>query len=262
MRLAAELFPVLTEFKQDPAQTLAALRRAGVAGLEMFGPRLMSAAALRNCTTQAGITITGYQVPWRLLQGTALAETIAYQKALGNHQVIIDALGGPWESGHKVSENTVAMWQSHAARINEIADELAKHGMRLTYHTHDYDYGELVEGVAPSLEILMKRVYSTVAIEVDSGNCIEGGADPVAWLRRLPGRAAFLHCKPFAHGHRYDVPFGSALDENDWPAILTAAQEAGTRWLVIEPESEKLGPALDQIAQGSRLLQGLLGQLG
>lgn len=245
MEYAAELFPVLTEYNNDPLDTLSKLKSMGYKGIEMFGISKFSADELKRIIDQSGLVLTGYQLPWKEMQESTLASTIIYQQKLGNKHLIIDALGGPWESGHKITENTIAMWEDHAKRINEINKELGDYGMDLTYHTHAYDYGEPIENTIPSLEILLDNIDTSIGIEVDTGNCIEGGQSPAAYIRKLKNRVQFVHCKPYSKSLRYDVPLGSIKDENDWPDIIKAADHSGTNWLVVEPESTKLENILD-----------------
>lgn len=258
MQIAAELYPVLEDFKKDPQGTLSQLKAIGYTGIEWYGDPIMAASDLRKLIDDSGLTLTGAQVPWRLMQGTGLQKVIAYQKALKNQHVLIAALGGPWESGHKVSENTVATWQKHAARINEMNQVFHDAGMTLGYHTHAYDFGELVENQAVSLDILLSTINADVQVEVDTGNCIEGQRDPSAELQRLAGRVPFVHCKPFSFKSRYEVPLASPEDANDWPAIIQAAKAAQTQWLVVEPESTTLGSSMDTMAQCYQALSPFL----
>lgn len=245
MEYAAELFPILSEYNNDSLGTLSKLKDMGYRGIEMFGVSKFSADELKQIIDQSGLVLTGYQLPWREMQASTLISTINYQQRLGNKHLIIDALGGPWESGHKVTENTVEMWKKHAKRINEINKELIDCGMDLTYHTHAYDYGEPIENTVPSLEILLKYIDASVGIEVDTGNCIEGGQSPVVYIDKLKNRVQFVHCKPYSKSLRYDVSLGSIKDENKWSDIIKAAKYSGTNWLVVEPESTKLGNIFD-----------------
>lgn len=258
MQIAAELYPVLEDFKKAPQETLNQLKAIGYTGIEWYGDPIMEASDIRKLIDESGLTLTGAQVPWRLMQGNGLQKVIAYQKALKNQHVLIAALGGPWESGHKISENTVATWQKHAARINEMDHAFHDVGMTLGYHTHAYDFGELVEGKAVSLDILLNAIDYDVQIEVDTGNCIEGGRVPQHELQRLTGRVPFVHCKPFGKEHQYEVALGSDEDENDWPAIVAAAKDAESQWLVIEPESATLGSPLETMAQCFEALHHVL----
>lgn len=245
MKIAAELFPVLKEFKDNPLNTLKLLKSYGYEGLEMYGDPLMPAGKLKQVIDKSGLKLTGYQVPWRLMQGHGLSEVIDYQKQLNNQEIIIAALGGPWESGHKVFENTVNVWTQHAKRINEMAKAFKKNDMSLSYHTHDYDFGELVENTSVSLDILLQNIISDVGIEIDTGNCIEGGKIPQDELIKLGKRCKFVHCKPYSKELRYELLIGDSKDENQWPNIFEACQKVGTQWLVVEPESKTLGPSLN-----------------
>ncbi|MFC6176976.1 sugar phosphate isomerase/epimerase family protein [Companilactobacillus huachuanensis] len=255
MKYAAELWPVLSDYEKDPDYTLSKLKNIGYDGIEMFGISKFTPSELKALIAKSKLVLSGYQLPWTQFQGNQLKQTILYQKELGNKHIIIDALGGPWESGHKISENTISMWQAHAARINQINDELKENNMDLTYHTHDYDYGELIEGTVPSLEILLKNISPSVNIEIDTGNCIEGGKSPSKYIKSLKGRVPFVHCKPYAKSLQYEVRLGSDKDENNWSEIFNSAQNSGTKWLVVEPESLTLGNIFDVLDDSLKQLK-------
>ncbi|GEO46921.1 sugar phosphate isomerase/epimerase family protein [Companilactobacillus kimchii] len=254
MKISAELFPVLELFNSNPQTTLQSLGKIGFTGIELYGNPTIDADKLRFMVEQSGLQITGYQVPWRLMQNGGLKDVIKYQKSLHNKHIIIAALGGPWESGHKVSENTISTWKKHALRINEMCKELSMQGMDLTYHTHSYDFGEKVERKETSFEILKQNVLPMVNFEIDSGNCLEGGLYPQKEILKLSGRSPFVHCKPYSKAKRYEIKFDSSLDENDWSSIIEASRISKTKWLVVEPESQSLGTSLEMMEDGFKCI--------
>ncbi|WP_225048250.1 sugar phosphate isomerase/epimerase family protein [Lacticaseibacillus kribbianus] len=245
MTISMGMYSVWDTYQKDPAHTLHRLSAAGVRQVEMYGDPLMPAADLRRLLAHEQLTLTGWHVEWRLLQPDVLAATIAYHQACGNADLIIPALGGPWEVGHRQSENTPAVWSRHAARIREIQAAVEGVGMHLGYHTHTYDFGERLADGRTSLEILLAETDPNFAIEVDTGGAIEAGTDPVAWLNRVGRRARYVHCKPYGAEAGLNTVLAGPDDANDWPAILAAAAQEETRSLVYETEQTTRG---DQVA--------------
>lgn len=258
MQVAAELFPILEPFKRNPEQTMLKLKESGFEGIELYGDPILEPEKLKKLITKSGLKITGYQVPWRLMQNGGMEKVIGYQKKLENTHIIIAALGGPWESGHKISENTIATWEKHAERINEMDKLLSENNMDLTYHTHSYDFGDKVEQKETSFEIFKRTVSSSVNFEIDSGNCIEGGLSPQKEIIKIRGRVPFVHCKPYATSKGYEIKFGTSLDENNWPEILDSAKKAETKWMVIEPEAATLGDSMDLMVDGLNCIKKYL----
>ena len=87
-----------------------------------------------------------------------------------------------------------------------------------------------------------------------------GGEDPVKFIRKYAGRVDIIHLKDFAgkksenmyaligvnDGKKEDTvgdfefrPVGMGLQ--DMPAIVKAAEESGTEWVVVEMDSPSLG---------------------
>jgi sugar phosphate isomerase/epimerase len=86
-------------------------------------------------------------------------------------------------------------------------------------------------------------------MELDIGNAGYGGADPIAELRRYPGRARSIHVKDYASG-RPDLLIGGG--QVDWPKLIAAARQAGgAEWFIIEHETRP-ETAFWEIAESAR----------
>ena len=73
-------------------------------------------------------------------------------------------------------------------------------------------------------------------MQLDTSNCREGGADPVAVLKKYPGRAKSIHIK--ANGGGAEAVIGE--DKVDWKAVFAWCEtRGGTQWYVVEHESSK-----------------------
>lgn len=74
-------------------------------------------------------------------------------------------------------------------------------------------------------------------MEFDSGNCIEGGDDPLRVLRKYQGRPMILHMKPYSHTLGFETTLGAPEDANDWAAILA---NGCFEWMLVESECTTL----------------------
>jgi sugar phosphate isomerase/epimerase len=75
-----------------------------------------------------------------------------------------------------------------------------------------------------------------VVMQMDTGNCLGGGGDPTAILKKYPGRSLTVHMK--AHGG----PKGAVIGEDkvDWKSVFEICESTGgTQWYVVEQESYK-----------------------
>jgi len=73
-------------------------------------------------------------------------------------------------------------------------------------------------------------------MQLDTGNCWAGGADPVAVLKKYPGRARTIHLKP--HGGGPEAVIGE--DKVDWKEVFAFCEGKGkTQWYIVEHETGK-----------------------
>ena len=77
-------------------------------------------------------------------------------------------------------------------------------------------------------------------LQLDTGNCLEAGADPVAWIKANPGRIRSLHVKDYSAGE--GKGYGVLLGEGDapWNKIFKAAESTGgVEYYLIEQEGSR-----------------------
>lgn len=88
-------------------------------------------------------------------------------------------------------------------------------------------------------------------MQIDTGNCMGGGGDPMALIAKYPGRSVSVHLKE--HGGKP----GAVLGEGDikWMELLRLCLKVGgTKQFVIEEEGQE-GPAA--LATVERALKNL-----
>jgi sugar phosphate isomerase/epimerase len=69
---------------------------------------------------------------------------------------------------------------------------------------------------------------------------VHGGADPVAYLKKYPGRAVTVHLKEYSATNNKAL-----IGEGDvkWKEVFAACESAGgTQWYIIEEESGAYPP--------------------
>jgi sugar phosphate isomerase/epimerase len=101
-------------------------------------------------------------------------------------------------------------------------------------------------------EILAGTKPELVTYELDVFWMVHGGADPLSYLKKFPGRFELMHLKELRH----DIPgnnTGLAPDATsvslgrgvtNWPVLLRQAVKSGVRKFYIEDESKN---ATDQV---------------
>ncbi|MFA6729763.1 MAG: sugar phosphate isomerase/epimerase [Eubacteriales bacterium] len=150
-------------------------------------------------------------------------------------------------------------------------------GLTMLYHNHDFEFKKL--GGVYGLDILYGAVPpELLQTELDTCWVNVGGEDPAAYLVKYSGRAPVVHLKDFVMKNKSvkeglygligvnDVspqaeegdfafrPVGYGVQDN--LAILRAAREAGTKWLIVEQDRPCLGwDSLDCIGMSMAYLR-------
>jgi sugar phosphate isomerase/epimerase len=142
-------------------------------------------------------------------------------------------------------------------------------GMQLAYHNHDFEFVKIDGEYA--LDILYKEVSADILeTELDTCWVNVGGEDPAAYIRKYSGRVNILHLKDFV-GQKSDNMYGLigvkdsekkeaptkfeyrpvGFGKQDFPGILKAAKESGTKWVVVEQDMPSMGKTPMECAQMS-----------
>ena len=237
MKTALALYTVFGELSGDLEGTLAGIRKIGYEGVEFYGPHQWPARRVRRALEANHLQLCGWHVEWKLLQEKELPDTLEYQREAGNENIIIPCLGGPWNVGHRSEENCEAIWRAYAKRMNALSERLANFGMTLGYHTHAHEFEDHFGELTP-WKIFLEDLNPEIFLELDTGNCLEGGEDPAAMLQTARGRLKVIHCKAFGKARREQTLLGSPEDEIPWREVLEMAEKGGNEWLAIENEIE------------------------
>jgi sugar phosphate isomerase/epimerase len=237
--VGVQLYSVRELAGKDLPAVLEAIGRMGYKGVEFAGyygwdgkpkelRKLLDANGLKCCGTHTALeTVTG----------DALKATAELHAILGNSFLIVPSLEAEGAAG----------WRDMAARFNDIAAKAKELGMRVGYHAHAGDFRPL-DGTT-SWEIFFDNTGRDVIMQLDIGNCLQGGGDPYAILKKYAGRSASVHLKEF--GGPENAVIGQGVVR--WPEVFqTCETTGGTVWYVVEHET---GP--DPMANIKGCLEGL-----
>ena len=83
--LALQLFSLHKELKRDWKATLAAVHEMGYQGVEFFGGMVYPVEELYAELEKNQLKLVG----WHIGYGDINAETVAYNRALGNHRLVV-----------------------------------------------------------------------------------------------------------------------------------------------------------------------------
>jgi sugar phosphate isomerase/epimerase len=219
-----QLYSVRDDCKRDLAGTIAAVAKIGYRGVEFAGYHGHNAAEIRKMLDAHGVVACGSHTPFESLQEKNLAETIEFNKTIGNRFLIV-----PW-----MTVKTGAEWVEKARGFNELSAKLAPHNMSIGYHSHAHDFRKY-EGKT-AWDLFASNTRPEVILQLDTSNCRDSGAEPLAFLKKYPGRAKSIHIKP--NGGGPEAVIGE--DKINWNAIFAFCEgEGGAQWYVVEHETSK-----------------------
>jgi sugar phosphate isomerase/epimerase len=220
-----QLYSLRAECKTDLPGMLAAVSKIGYQGVEFAGYYGRSAQELRKMLDDNGLVACGTHTPYDSIQGDKLKETIEFNRTIGNKFLIV-----PWMNETRSKQE----WWDRAKLFNEVADKVKADGMWVGYHAHAHDFHQ-IEGVS-AWDLFFGNTKPEVVMQLDTSNCREGGADPVAVLKKYPGRARTIHLK--AHGAGPEGIIGEG--DVDWQAVFAFCEGPGmAQWYVVEHETSK-----------------------
>ncbi|HYE20645.1 MAG TPA: sugar phosphate isomerase/epimerase [Tepidisphaeraceae bacterium] len=223
-RIGVQLYSVRNELKTDFDGTIEKLGKIGFAGVEFASlmERQRKPKDLRKLLDDNGLKTCGTHTPLQTLTGDALKVTIDLHKELGNTFLIAPSLPA----------KTIEQWQEMAKRFADIAAKCKEHGMFTGYHAHAGDFKLKDETGRTSWELFFDTTSPDVIHQIDTGNTLDGGGDPLAMIKKYAGRTKSSHVKE--HGVK-DAPVGGG--KVDWKTYLDAYESVGgIEWYVVEYE--------------------------
>jgi sugar phosphate isomerase/epimerase len=222
--VGVQLYSLRDQCKTDLPGMLTAVSKIGYKGVEFAGYHGRSAAELRKMLDDNGLVACGTHTPSDTVLEDKLKATVEFNRVIGNKFLIV-----PWMVCKSKSD-----WQDKAKLFNEIGDKLKPEGMFIGYHAHAHDFQKFDGETA--WDIFFGNTKPEVIMQLDTSNCVEGGADPLQVLEKYPGRARSIHIK--ASGAGPEAVIGE--DKLNWKAIFAFCEGPGkTEWYVLEHESSK-----------------------
>jgi sugar phosphate isomerase/epimerase len=230
--IALQLYSVRMECSKDKGKhfpkVVEAVAKMGYEGVEFAGYYGYQAKDLKKILDDNGLKCAGTHTGLGTLQGKNLAKTIEFHKTIGNQFLIVPGLP-------RKNRASAEAWLATAKLFNGIAEQLKPHGMHTGYHNHSHEFKPM-NGQVP-WDIFFSNTHKEVVMQLDTGNCMGGGGDPVAILKKYPGRAATVHMKE--RGHKAVLGGGQV----QWKEVVTLCQTTGgTEWYIIEQESYPYPP--------------------
>ncbi len=248
--VAVQVYSVREDAKADLRGTLEKIKEMGYDGVEFAGLYGNDPEDIKKMCEEIGLTPISAHVPYLDMMG-APKGILAKYEAIGCKYVAVPYLTPDYRPGTVCFSEVI----ENVKMLGKVAKEM---GMQLLYHNHDFEFMKLDGKYA--LDILYDEVPAEyLQTELDTCWVNVGGEVPAEYIAKYNGRCPVVHLKDF-YGEKsenmYELigikteapkrpgnfelrPVGSGIQ--DFPAILKAAEAAGTEWVVVEQDNPSMG---------------------
>jgi sugar phosphate isomerase/epimerase len=218
-----QLYTVRGELARNVPETISTLAQIGYHGVEFWDysgtPNVYqhySAAELRKILDGDGLKCCGMHVTLEALSDDKLKRTIETNQTLGN--IYINLVMAPALMKTEVGIGELA------ALLNKTSAECQAQNMVTGYHCHAFDFAKINGRLA--WEILFSQLKPEINMQLDVGNCLSGGGDPIAMFKEFPGRSWSVHIKEYQ-----DKTFDSDFYKEVFRLCETTC---ATKWYIVE----------------------------
>ena len=253
--VALQLYSVRHEAQADLDGTLKQVKEMGYDGVEFAGLYNYSPEEIREMCKKYGLTPISAHV--NMMETLKDGAEVMYDryKTIGCEFVVIPHVSSNYCKADEDFSKLVDI-------CKELGTAAKKLGMQLGYHNHDFEFTNMI-GDKHMIDALYETVDADLLQpEFDTCWVNVGGENPSEYLRKYAGRCRIVHLKDFVGQRSENMyaligvdddaetkakknqafefrPVGYGLQ--DFPAILKAAEEAGSEWVVVEQDQPSMG---------------------
>jgi sugar phosphate isomerase/epimerase len=235
--IALQLWSVRDDLAKDFDGTLKAIADMGFEGVEFAGYHSYKddAQGLRKKLDALKLKAAGTHIGTNAYATDALAKTVEFHKTIGCRFLI-----APGDKRFTDPQKSV----EYAKALSDGAAALKPHGLFCGHHNHTGEFEKAPDGKT-YWDLFAERTSKDVILQQDFGWTTVAGLDPVALVKRYPGRTRTGHFKA-------KLPKNAAPDRKpfigedtiDWKALIEACDTVGgTEWFVVEQEDYPDGMA-------------------
>ena len=243
--IALQLYSIKDETEKNFIEALKRVAKIGYNGVEFAGYGGLSSSELRALLEELGLKVCGSHVGLEELTKN-LDSVIEYNLEIGNPYIIY-----PW-----AAYNCKQDYEKMAKMLNTIGTKCKAKGIMFGYHNHGHEFQEF-DGEY-GLDIIYKGTdEQLVKAEVDTYWVQHAGLDPVEYIKKHSGRCDLIHIKDMeiVDGEKRSTEVGNGI--MDIKNIIKAAEDQGTKWLIIEQEFFNK-PSLESVEIGYKNLKKLV----
>jgi sugar phosphate isomerase/epimerase len=230
-RIGLETYAVRHAMQQDPDRTLAAVRAIGYADVEL----LWSFNLFGRTPAQVAATLQkeGLRAPSAHMSADTIfvgwERSLDIAKQLG-HQFLVVPDFEDW------TKRTLDDWREWADRFNAAGAVARKAGIWLAFHNESY-HQKPIDGQIPYDVFINRLDPSVTRLQLDVGNMLLGGGDPMQYLQKYSDRYATFHVKDALPDRSSDTRLGKGIF--DFKKFFAAIPSLEQKPVYVEQETAK-----------------------
>ena len=250
--IGVQLYSVRDAMASDFEGTLKKVKAMGYDGVEFAGLFGKDPVYIKNLLAEIGLVPVCAHVPYaEMMEDTE--KTMSDYAAIGMKFIAIPYMTDEYRpDGAKFAEALESM---------KMLGKAAKaHGLTLIYHNHDFEF-VMVDG-KHGIDVMYDTVPADLLeTELDTCWVNVAGENPAAYVRKYANRAPIVHLKDFVMPGKkpermyalIGIDDGAAEEESsafefrpvgygaqNIPEIIKAAEESGSKWLIVEQDSPSM----------------------
>jgi sugar phosphate isomerase/epimerase len=218
--IGLQLYSVRDQLNRDQVATLLGIRKMGYDGVEFYSPYFGWPAAygkqIKKVLDDVGMRCLSTHNNVKTFTSENLTHAIELNQILGSKFIVMASAG---------TVESLDGWKAIADRLNQASETVKPQGLRVAFHNHKDEF--IAIGGRRPIELLAANTNKDVALQLDTGTCLEAGCVPVAWINKNPGRIVSLHCKDWSP--EPEKGFAVLLGDGSvpWKKVYQAAERAG-----------------------------------
>lgn len=229
-KFGIQLWSVKDALAKDPVAVLKHLAASGYKQIESFEGAKGIFWGMKNTEFKKTLDGLGMKIVSAHCDNTKDFDRKAAEAAEIGMKYLICPYKGPQKS--------IDNFKKFADEFNISGDIAKKQGIRFAYHNHDYSFVNMNGEIPQDLMIELTNP-DTVDFEMDMYWTIAAGVDPIAYMKKFPGRFKLVHVKDLvktntAEGHESCVIGKGTID---YQTLLPKVAKQGIEYFIVEQEA-------------------------
>ncbi|CAG9620798.1 sugar phosphate isomerase/epimerase family protein [Sutcliffiella rhizosphaerae] len=249
-KIAVQLYTVRDLLEDDFIGVLKQLKEMGYNGVEMAGLYGYKAEEIASALKELGLATAGMHVGVDRLRDD-LPAVLHEAELFGTKTLVMPYV--------VEQDRNTDYYISLKAELNKLAAKLQKDGYRISYHNHDFELENDVNGKRALEFLLEPSSDNLLQAELDVYWVTKAGSDVMEFLAPLSGRVPTLHIKDMAAGEE-----GSFAEvgtgEIDFKPVIRWGEANGVEWYIVEQDVCSGNP-LDSLRVSIGNLQKIMDEL-